>query len=270
MTLRFADIRAGYPRRRAVLGGEGHLVEGRLEAGRLTAIVGPNGAGKSTLLRVLAGVHRPEGGRVWIEPEGLDVRSARATVWARRLALIPQRGGPAFDYRVGEVVALGRFASGVAGVGRLVGEALDRVGLASRANRRFGELSAGQQQRVAVARALVQLAETTSDPWADLSGRVLLADEPIAALDPAWISATMGRLRQAARAGAAVGVVLHDLSAAATWADDAIALSADGAVAHAGKASDVLTSARLEPVFGCELVSGEVSGVRVLTPAGTR
>src|ERR1043165_1052701 len=147
----------------------------RIRGGAVTAIVGPNGAGKSTLLRVMLGVLKPGAGRVTL---------GRREVWsiphrerARRIAYIPQKTSPAFGYTVDQCVRMGRLAHASADDAAAVRGALDRVQLTSRAKDAFDVLSAGQQQRVILARALAQL--DGSGP-----GSVLLADEPASALDP--------------------------------------------------------------------------------------
>lgn len=228
-------------------------------AGAVTAVVGPNGAGKSTLLRLLLGLARPTSGRVLLE--GADVTGIPHADRARRLGYIPQRGSVAFAFSVREVVRLGLYAAHSGGDGMAsVDAALERVGLRDRADDPFGALSAGQQQRATIARVLAQL-EASSGP------RALLADEPVAALDPRHAVETMALLRGLARDGLAVVVVLHDLMLAARWADAAVLLSADGRVAAAGPPAEVLGPGTLPSVFGVEferLTSG--AGEPVLVP----
>ncbi|MEM6334765.1 MAG: ABC transporter ATP-binding protein, partial [Planctomycetota bacterium] len=81
-----------------------------LAGGELTALVGPNGSGKTTLLRLLAGMAAPTSGRVVFD--GAEPRGMAALDRARRLAYLPQRGGVAFGYTAGEVVAMGAIGSG--------------------------------------------------------------------------------------------------------------------------------------------------------------
>ena len=139
-----------------------------LQPGTLTALVGPNGAGKSTLLQALEGQLQPEAGSIQWEGQSLTPALAR-----QQLALMPQRGEIAWSFpiTVRELVALGRLAAQRPGCCD-VEAALQRVGLASLAQRRLDQLSGGQQQRALLARTLVQPA------------RILLLDEPCAAIDP--------------------------------------------------------------------------------------
>lgn len=223
------------------------------EAGVRTAVVGPNGSGKSTLLRVLAGLRRPSAGSVTLG--GVAVGQMGARERARRVALVPQSPEAAFGFSVARVVAFGRFAAGGSGDANhpAVRAALERVGLAERMDDPFDELSVGQRQRAVLARAIAQLDDTAE--------AVLLADEPIASMDPAHAGDAMDLLTERAVAGVAVVAVLHDLGLAARWADRAVVLGAGGRVSAEGDAGEVLAPDRLEAVFG-------VGFHRAQTPAG--
>jgi len=236
----------GYRRARPVLAG----VSASFPRGAITAIVGPNGAGKTTLVRLLAGVRHPTGGSVTLG--GRAVASIPERERARHLAYLAQRPDLAFAFTVERVVSFGAFAAGPAD-GR-ARAALERVGLAGRADDLFGELSVGQQQLASLARALVQLERAR--------GGYLLADEPMSAMDPAH-ALRAGRLfRERAAAGTGVVVVLHDLTQALTLADRALVLDASGRVASEGEAGEVLTPERLSPVF-------EVAFDRLTLPGGS-
>lgn len=165
-----------------------------LQPGSLTALVGPNGAGKSTLLQALEGQLRPAAGAILWEDQPLTPALAR-----RQLALMPQRGeiSWSFPITVRELVGLGRLVAQRPGCCD-VEAALQRVGLAALAGRRLDQLSGGQQQRALLARTLVQPA------------RLLLLDEPCAAIDPPTrteLLRVMGSLRDA---GLTLLVSSHD------------------------------------------------------------
>ncbi|MBA4039819.1 MAG: hypothetical protein C0468_05795 [Planctomyces sp.] len=238
------QVVAGYGRRPerggvAVLGG----VSVRAEPGSVTAVLGPNGAGKTTLLRVLAGVHEPWSGAV--RAGGRLLGSLTAGQRAARVAYVGQRSVVAGWYRVGQVVAMGCASADW----RAVGGALHSVGLSGdQGERLFAELSAGQQQRAALARGLAQL-------WAS-DGASLLLDEPTAAQDPAQALRVQDALRQwvergrSGGAGRAVLAAMHDLTAARRWADRAVVLDGRGGVAAQGPTRDVVTPGVLGPVFG--------------------
>ncbi len=165
-----------------------------LEPGSLTALVGPNGAGKSTLLQAIEGQLSPDAGTIRLDGEPLSPALAR-----RRLALMPQRGEIAwhFPITVRELVSLGRLAASRPGCCD-VEAALQRVGLTELAGRRLDQLSGGQQQRALLARTLVQPA------------RVLLLDEPCAAIDPPARTQLLGVMGQLRDAGYTLLVSSHD------------------------------------------------------------
>ncbi|MFO7628323.1 MAG: ABC transporter ATP-binding protein [Prochlorococcaceae cyanobacterium] len=165
-----------------------------LEPGSLTALVGPNGAGKSTLLQAIKGQLPIEAGSILLDGSPLSPAGLR-----QQLALMPQRGEIAwhFPISVGELVALGRLAAQRPGCCD-VEAALQRVGLAGLAGRRLDQLSGGQQQRSLLARTLVQPA------------RLLLLDEPCAAIDPPSRTELLRVMGQLRNAGLTLLVSSHD------------------------------------------------------------
>ena len=177
-----------------------------LEAGTLTALVGANGAGKSTLLHLLQGRLTPTAGKVACD--GMPIQSCRD-----RVVLMPQRGRIdwSFPITVREFVALGEI--GHRSFGCCDREAaLQRVGLETLATRRLDALSGGQQQRALLARTLVQ------------PSRVLLLDEPCAAIDPPSREQLLALMRQLADAGHTLLVSNHDWGASLDLFDRVIVL----------------------------------------------
>ncbi|HJQ57565.1 MAG TPA: ABC transporter ATP-binding protein [Vineibacter sp.] len=212
-----------------------------IDTGRITAVIGPNGAGKSTLLRLLAGVDAPDAGEVTLQ--GTPVRALPAMTRARRIAFLPQAAEPQWPLAGRDVVSLGRLPHG-AGFDRLsaddaraVDQAMARTGTADFAARRVDHLSAGERARLLLARALATEAD------------VLMADEPTAALDPAYQLAAMAALRHEAGRGAAVGLALHDLGLAARFCDQLVLLAA-GRVLASGSPADVLRPDALRTAYG--------------------
>lgn len=202
----------------------------RAAPGQVTALLGPNGSGKSTALRALAGLVRYEG----------DVaRPARHLI-----GYMPQDTSSRVALTVLEAVLLGR-------LGRLglrlsaddLGSArrvLDELGIADLSGRYLGELSGGQRQMVFLAQSLI------SDPV------VLLLDEPVSALDIRHgleVLETVRRLTLERRLTTLL--VLHDLNAAARYADKLVLLK-EGRVAVSGSVRDVLTDMMLAQVFEVE------------------
>jgi len=223
-----------------------------VEPGRLLVVAGPNGAGKSTLARVLAGLVRPDGGRVLLGDRPLAALKPGAL--ARTIAYLPQGHEVHWPMPVADVVAIGRHPHGGRDDRGVVAALLGALELGALADRPVTRLSGGERARVALARALA------------VEAPILIADEPTAALDPRQQLAIMEHLAGVAAAGAAVVVVMHDLSLAARFADRAVIL-ARGRVAAAGRAADVLVPAVLEPVYGVRFVEGTTDGFKVLTAA---
>ena len=212
--------------------------------GEFVGLVGPNGAGKTTLLRVLAGLAAPAEGFVLLD--GGPAPAPRAA--ARTLAYLPY-GAPCYwPLPVRRVVALGRLPH--LGPWRRPGpadhaaieSALEQAGVAGLAARSLPTLSSGERMRVMVARALAQ------EP------RILLADEPTAALDPYHQLRVLDLLQARAARGSAVLAVLHDLPLAARYCSRLLLL-VEGRVVGEGAPDEVLTRERVRDAYGVEVVA---------------
>jgi phosphonate transport system ATP-binding protein len=226
------DLYVTYAGGRAALRG----VSLDLPRGVITVLLGRSGAGKSTLLRCLNHLQTPTSGSVWVEGIGdlddeADLRKHR-----RQTGMVFQ-----LHHLIGRQTALDNVLMGRVGHHRLPGaflppapveitlamECLDRVGLADRAFSRADRLSGGERQRVGIARALAQ------------QPRLLLADEPVASLDPATAEAVMDLLARVCREdGLTAAVSLHQVELARRYADHVIGL-ADGRVVFDGPAADL-------------------------------
>lgn len=184
-------------------------VSARLNRGEVTAILGPNGAGKSTLLTALAGLVP---GPVALDGAPLSELPPRER--ARRIGFLPQAGEVAWNLSVRSLAALGRlpFDTGVAENAQAVAAALAALDLDHLADRAVDRLSGGERARALLARVLAGQPQ-----W-------VLADEPLAALDLAHQQALLVRLRDLARQGAGVVVVVHDLALAMNHADRVLVL----------------------------------------------
>lgn len=237
MSLRAELLSFAYAPDRAVL----REVNASALPGTMTAILGPNGAGKSTLLRLLLGLLSPASGRVLLDDRPLSALPRHEL--ATRLAYVPQRPDVAFSFSVEAVVAMGRYAQDRVASDGSVRRALERMELADRASDPFETLSAGQQQRVALARALAQLDSTSQ------ATRVLLADEPVSAMDPRHAMQAMRVMRELCATETAVVVVLHDLALASRFCDRAILLGEEGRVLAAGPIAEVLQRETLRAAF---------------------
>ena len=230
-----------------------------LAPGKVTVLIGPNGAGKSTALKVIAGELRPTSGSVHLH--GADIASLSPRDLARQRSVLAQSVALAFPFTVDEVVRLGMsegFSRSRADA--LVSRALEAVGMRAEIGRSCPSLSGGEQQRVHLARVLVQL---WSQP-ADGPARYLLLDEPTASLDIAHQFLVMRLARAHAEEGGGVLAVMHDLNLAAMLADEIVALAA-GRIAAKGPPSEVINDRLLADVYGVALrVGATPPGIFVL------
>jgi len=217
-----------------------------IEPGRVLGLLGANGAGKSTLLAALAGeLHADEGA---IELNGAALSRLPLRRQARQRAVLPQKPSLSFDLGVHEVVAMGAYPFpelDPVEVDELVGAALALAGVPHLAQRRYPELSGGEQQRVQFARVLAQCqAPRDAD-----TPRYLLLDEPISSLDPKHqIELLRTTAGLAHRQGLGVLVIVHDVNLAARWCDRLVMLG-NGTVVADGTPDAVLTPANLRAVY---------------------
>ncbi len=212
--------------------------------GSILTLLGPNGSGKTTLMRLLTGSLAPDQGQISID--GRPIARLSAHQRALRLAYVPQHPALAFAYPVRTYVEMGRFALGRRTAGGFAQEAMARLDLAHLAERPVTELSAGQRHRAALARALCQLLGERPGG----TTRVLLADEPVAALDPRHSMLVTDLFRGLAQDGVLVVLVLHDLALAARLSDHLALLSDQGRVLVQGPQGEVLSEKWLRLAFG--------------------
>jgi iron complex transport system ATP-binding protein len=209
-----------------------------VEPGELVALIGPNGSGKSTLLRTVYRALRPDTGAVRLDDD--DVWRMRAREAGRRRAVVTQHQQSSTDFRVSEMVAMGRGPHlGLLDRERtrdrdLVADALQRVDMTWAADRLFSTLSGGERQRVLLARALAQQAP------------LVLLDEPTNHLD---VRAQLDLLGLVRGLGVTVLAALHDLDQAAAHADR-VAVLEHGRLVATGSPTGVLTPELIERVFG--------------------
>ncbi len=206
--------------------------------GQVLTLFGPSGAGKSTTLRAIAGLLRPDEGRIAIA--GDVVFESAGPVWTppheRRVGYLPQRFALFPHLTAGENVAFGVRSWPKAERGRRVDELLEMLHVAGLAERRPSQLSAGQQQRVALARALAP------------RPRLLLLDEPFSALDYELRRELRRELRAVRdRTGIPMVLVTHDPADALALSDRVIALD-NGRVAAEGPPLEVLGRPATEPL----------------------
>ncbi len=243
MSLELEDLEKRYGTTAVVRG-----VSLRVRAGELVSLLGPSGCGKTTTLRAVAGLERPDAGRISIDGRVVDGPGVHVPPEARKLGMVFQSYAVWPHKRVRENVAYPLQRQGVRGaeLSRRVDEALGWVRLSAFAERLPHALSGGQRQRVALARALV------SRP------RVLLLDEPLSNLDAALkeeLRAELAALRN--RLEMTLLYVTHDQA-------EALALSDRVAVMNHGVLEQVDTPERLYLDPATPFVAGFVGGANVL------
>lgn len=218
-------------------------VSAALRRGELAGLVGPNGAGKTSLLKVLTGLFQPKAGQVTLEGAPLHALSPRER--ARRIAYLPQNQPVHWPLAAARLVALGRlphqdpFRPPDPAAAAVLSRVMRETDTTDFASRRVDRLSAGERARVLLARALA------------VEAPFLLADEPVAALDPYHQLHVMELLQARAAAGTGVLVVLHDLTLAARFCSRLILLN-EGQVDATGSPDEVLNPERLESVYHVE------------------
>lgn len=228
-------------------------------AGSLSGILGPNGAGKSTLLRALAGLQKTEAGIVSLQ--GTELQNIDGNLRAQTLSYLPQATESHWPLTVERIVSLGRAPFQKGGVLeaediRAIELACQQTDISHLLGRPINQLSGGEKARVMLARALATQAD------------VLLADEPVASLDPRHQLETMLLLESLAKAGKTIIVVLHELHLAVRFCDQLVLLN-KGLKVCAGKPSAVLSQQNLQDSYAIETIAGQHQGKDWLLPWNT-
>jgi iron complex transport system ATP-binding protein len=209
--------------------------------GTILGLLGPNGSGKTTLVRIVAGVLKPQSGRVWIGGRPIEQLTRRDL--ARRVAVVPQETHTTFDFSVIDMVLMGRYPhlgpfelEGAADL-EIARDALTATGTAALEARAFATLSGGEKQRVVIAGALAQASD------------MLLLDEPTAALDLRYQFEIAALLRQLnAQRGTTMIVSTHDLNLAAALCQRVVLLK-QGRVLAQGATGETLTAANIRLLY---------------------
>jgi len=218
-----------------------HGVDLELKSGELLGLIGPNGAGKSTLLRTLAGLTRPASGSVLLDDSNLLEMEPKQR--ARNIAYLAQESTLHWPLIVERVIELGRlphldgWQQPSAKDMDVVNRVIQQTDVEQLRERVFDTLSGGEAMRVMLARALA------GEPT------ILLADEPVAALDPAHQLDVMQLLQDHCRSGGAAVVVLHDLALASHFCDR-LQLLDSGRTVAVGDATAVLSEENLKEIYG--------------------
>ena len=222
--IKFDRVSKRYPNGKDAL----RRINFELPAGQLTFLTGHSGAGKSTLLKLIMMIERPTQGQVFVEGQNLNGFSTRQVPFLRRkIGMVHQNHQLLFDRSVFDNVALPLVIAGFAraDIGKRVRAALDKVGLLNKEKLNPIMLSGGEQQRVGIARAVVN------------KPPLLLADEPTGNLDPALSAEIMDLFHDFARVGVAVLIATHYLSLIARHRHRLLTLR-EGRLIHDGEDDD--------------------------------
>lgn len=231
------NIRYSYDKGAEIL----HGVSAAFARGKITALIGANGCGKSTMLNLIAGVMKPDSGKILLN--GNDISSVKRTVVARHIAVVHQSNTAPGDMTVEKLVSVGRtpyrgmFRSSGAEDAEAVRKALDDTNTAGYACRTVSALSGGQMQRVWLAMALAQ--ETD----------ILLLDEITTYLDIHYQIEILHLIRELNRKkGITVVMVLHDINLALAFCDEVVIMK-DGRITAQGEIDATVNEATLDEAF---------------------
>lgn len=230
----------------------------RIDRGELVGLVGPNGSGKSTLFRILANLRTPSAGEITYDGKSAADLGARAL--SKLVSYLEQDGMSHWPLNARTLVELGRLPhrrmfrwlseDDEAAVAR----AMKLTDTTVFTPKTVAQLSGGERMRIMLARAICAEAP------------LLLADEPIAALDPRHQLMVMSLLRRYASQQKAVAVVLHDLSMAARFCQRLILISG-GTIIAQGRSDKVLSPRNIREAYRVEVVSGKKNDIPFYLPA---
>lgn len=215
-----------------------------IEKGDVLSILGPNGAGKSTLLSCMMNLNKPLAGNILVE--GKSISEMKPQELAKKVSFVPQNLKPAFGYSVLEFVLMGR-APLVSALGRpgkgdkaAAYEAIEKMGLSELADRPCTEISGGEMQQAAIARAIVR------------KPRVILFDEPTAHLDFGNQLRTLKIIKELSREGYTTVITTHNPDHAIMLGGRAAILDRQGKIVL-GSTEELITEETLGKVYNAEL-----------------
>lgn len=239
-----------------------HSFSHNFKSKKITGILGHNGCGKSTLIRNILGYLSPQSGSVtFLDNKGMNIEEEN-TKRSHIVSLVPQKSGDFSSIKVFNMVQMGRLPymknrwAGYSKEDRLqTEEILELLELTPFSDRILGMLSGGEQQKIMLARCLVQ------------NTPVILLDEATASLDMHHSITIMEKIKtRVEQTGITVIAVMHDLNLAAQYCDELVFMK-NGNLVEAGKASDVMTSDLLEAVYDLKVsVFKDENGIPFVLP----
>ncbi len=246
MDVKFEDVSFGYSHEKQIL----NHIDLDIQGPGLICIIGPNGVGKSTLVKCINKLLKPTSGRVLIDGE--DVSEMSNADVAERISYVPATGADCFSMPVMDAILVGRHRKQKWKTTdkdlRIVYKAMKVLSIEDLAMSGYNELSAGQHQRVSLARGLVQ--ETD----------IMILDEPTANLDVKHQVYVTQMLRALAdEEGKLIIMICHDLNIAARYASRIIVMSPPGVIDCVGEPNDVIREDVIRRIYGidCEVARYE-------------
>lgn len=235
----------------------------QFQKGYFYGILGPNGCGKTTFLKIMSGLLRADHGRVLLD--NLDITTLNTVEIAKKIAVVPDSTNPIFDYSVEEIVTMGRYVyqgqltRETAEEKKIVREILTQFNLVELKDRSFNALSAGERQKVIIARAIAQ------------QSKILLLDEPTSHLDINYQVEFMELLKKYVKNGLVVVAILHDLNLAGLYCNK-ILLIRNGKVQAFGTPETTLTRENIKLVYNVDVVvrKNAFTNALYITPVSPR
>lgn len=230
--IRFEQVGKRYPNGHVGL----HELSFHVRRGEFIFVTGHSGAGKSTMLRLLLAMERPTSGKLLLAGQDLSsITTAQIPFLRRQIGVVFQNHHLLFDRSVFDNVALPLKILGMGKdeIAKRTLLALERVSLKDKAEHFPADLSTGQQQRVGIARAMA------------MEPRVILFDEPTAALDPELVDDVLEVMKSVAEAGMTMAVVTHEMQFAREVADEVVFM-ADGYIVEQGTPEDIFNNPQQE------------------------
>jgi len=229
----------------------------------LYCIIGPNGVGKSTLVRCLNKIYKVPAGTVFVN--GTDINDISIKDNAKNMSYVPVGGDDTFALTVIDTILVGRHTQQKWKTSRedmeITFKALKLMGIEDLGMKRYNELSAGQHQKVAIARGLVQETE------------FIILDEPTANLDVRYQVYVTELLKELSKqTGLTVLMISHDLNITAHYADEVIVMAHPGVILAKGKPEDVISEDMIKEVYGvdCEMIHDSAGKPHIILGSALR